>query len=484
MKLKWLKIKRTLRRSILAALVLILALTLSTSRQSTDLEAILARGELRMVTRPGPITYYQDAKGKSGLDYLLARDFARRLGVDLKVTTTASLAKLFNMLGGPNADLGAASLTLTEERRRRYRFSRPYADVVQTVIYRRGTRRPRDIGDLDDGELAVIADSSHEERLRELRGEHPGLRWRSLEDVEMVELMDWVHRGDLDYAVIDSTTYTAHRALYPRAKAAFEITDPQKLAWVFARHGDGSLIEAANRFLTAVDESGRLEALRKRFFGGIENFTVAGSQLFARRIKNRLPQYEPLFREVARETGIDWHLLAAIAYQESHWNPLAISPTGVRGLMMLTLDTAGRVGIDNRLDPLQSLRGGATYLLDIKSRLPPDIHEPDRTWFTLAAYNVGMGHLEDARVLTERAGRDPHRWDHVREFLPLLQQQKYYQTVRYGYARGGEPVIYVRNIRKYLQILQWNTIEKNRRQQQVRPDFPEYRWDDGRFLTL
>ena len=159
---------------------------------------------------------------------------------------------------------------------------------------------------------------------------------------------------------------------------------------------------------------------------------------------------------------MDWQLLAAVDYQESHWNPVAESPTGVRGMMMLTLPTARELGVDNRLDVTQSLRGGARYLKDIRRRLPDDIYEPDRTWLALAAYNIGMGHLEDARVITDRQGGDPHLWQDVMERLPLLQKRQFFETTRYGYARGVEAATYVQNIRHYYSILQWQDIASNK----------------------
>jgi len=119
------------------------------------------------------------------------------------------------------------------------------------------------------------------------------------------------------------------------------------------------------------------------------------------------------------------------------------------------------MGVSDRLDPTQSLRGGARYLKNIKRRLPDDIFEPDRTWMALAAYNIGMGHLEDARVITERRGGDPHLWRDVMDSLPLLQKTRYYQNTRYGYARGLEAATYVQNIRHYLSILEWQDIPDN-----------------------
>jgi membrane-bound lytic murein transglycosylase F len=157
---------------------------------------------------------------------------------------------------------------------------------------------------------------------------------------------------------------------------------------------------------------------------------------------------------------MDWHLLAAVAYQESHWNPKAKSPTGVRGLMMLTLSTAKEMNVENRLDAAQSLKGGAAYLLKLKARLPQRILDPDRTLFALAAYNVGFGHLEDARVLTVRAGKNPDHWEDVRAHLPLLSKKEFYSTVKYGYARGGEPVLYVDNIQYYKTYLQLYSLSR------------------------
>ncbi|MCK9505581.1 MAG: membrane-bound lytic murein transglycosylase MltF [Porticoccaceae bacterium] len=459
---------------------------LSQSRELSRLEAIVANGEITLITRQGPITYYEDAKGKNGFEYLLARDFADYLGVRLDVTTTETLSQLFNMLGGPNGDFAGATLTITPQRLQDYIFSDSYDAVVQTVIYRRGSRAPREIVDLIGKQVAVIADSSHEEHLRDLQRDYPELSWISIQGAEMIELMEMVAAGEIDFAVIDSTTFDAHRSIYPRAARGFDISESQELAWAFPKNGDRSLVNAANRFLQQSRDSGRLAELKTQFFSDIEHFSVAGSLLFVQRLKTRLPEYRPLFERTADRLGIDWHLLAAIAYQESHWNPGAVSPTGVKGMMMLTHDAASEVNVSNRRNVKQSIRGGAEYFLATKARIPADIVEPDRTWFALAAYNVGLGHLEDARVLTDRAGRNPDLWSDVKDFLPLLQRQKYYSTVRHGYARGQEPVGYVRNVIKYRRLLQWNTIEENRRSQRDEkyspPEIQE--WNLDSFKTL
>lgn len=466
------RLKKNTSRIIGSAAVLAITLVLSNSRAPTTLEDILARGVLRVSMVEGSTTYFSDARGPNGFDYLLAKAFAKSLGVKLEVNVMPSLGALLVTLGGPKSDLAASALTATPQRRMRFRFSEPYNHITQKLIYRAGTRRPRSLADLpEDSDLVVLANSSHAERLAAAKANRPNLRWQEKSNTDMLELMEKVHDGEIQFTVVDSDAYAVDRGLYPRAKAAFDLTEPQPVAWAFPNYGDHTLINAANRFLQDYETSGKLKRLRKQLFGHTDGFSIGGSQLLIRRITSRLPKFKEHFIAAAAKHGMDWHLLAAIAYQESHWNPRAKSPTGVRGLMMLTLTTAREMGVKNRLDPLQSLEGGAKYFLKIKRRIPDDIFEPDRTWMALAAYNIGKGHLEDARVLTDRAGKNPHLWEDVKTFLPLLQKKKHYSTVKYGYARGGEAVLYVRNIRHFLSILRWNTLEEQRRQ--AREKLPE-----------
>ncbi|MCL4104076.1 UNVERIFIED_CONTAM: hypothetical protein GTU68_034938 [Idotea baltica] len=278
-----------------------------------------------------------------------------------------------------------------------------------------------------------------------------------------MELLYLVLKGEAPLAIVDSNEFTVQQALFPRLKVAFEMDQEQQLTWYFPPTTDNSrLLEHINEFFRRLTEDGTMERLRESHFGHAGGVTRIGSHTFTRNMRKTLPKYKKTIQQVAKEYQLDWHLLAAIAYQESHWNPLATSPTGVRGMMMLTRPTAKEMGVKNRLDTLQSLRGGARYLKNMKRRLPQRIPEPDLTWFALAAYNIGLGHLEDARVLTQRLGGDPDVWTDVMERLPLLQQSKYYQKLRHGYAKGSEPVTYVKNIRHYHSILQWQDIAQNK----------------------
>jgi len=472
------RVGRTAKRIILAFVAALFLFYFTSAARINDLEKIQQRGILQVLTVDGPTTYYEDGKGKSGFEYLLAKAFADSLGVELVMLSKPTLRTMLLSVGGPNGDFAAGNITVTASRSEQLNFTVPYMQVTQHLVYRRGSTRPRALNELD-GDLLVVKGSSHSEQLNYWAEQYPQLSWREEDNAEMSELLRMVHDKEIDYTVVDSLAYLVSRHIYPQVRRAIDISEPQAIAWAFPSHGDGTVLAAANQFLRDYNNSGKLTALKDELLAQADNFSVAGSQRFGELVAKRLPTYEALFKDVARQFGLDWHLLAAVAYQESHWNPKARSPTGVRGLMMLTLNTAREMAIKNRLDPLQSLTGGAAYLSKLRARLPQQINEPDRTLFALAAYNVGFGHLEDARILTQRNGQDPNLWEHVRQQLPKLSNKQYYLTLKYGFARGSEPVIYVDNIQYYRRYLELHELSQQRELQSAEDLPSQNEWQDA-----
>lgn len=453
-------------------LCLLSVLFLPACARQDSLDHILENGELRVISRNGPTTFYQDKNGPTGFEFALASLLAEDLGVSLQMEPSFKLAEIFNTLQREEADLAAAGLTLTGQRETSYPHSAPYYRLKPQVIYKAGNYRPRSLADLEEMTILVMAGSSHASSLRALqRGGAEQIQWEEVEEADSMELLELVNKGYAQLAILDSNEFTVQQALYPRLKVAFDLGQEQELAWFLPPKRDNTrLLQHIDGFFARLDEDGTMERLREVHFGHTRGITRMGSHTFNRNMRKTLPDYQLLIQQVAAEYQLDWHLLAAIAYQESHWNPLATSPTGVRGMMMLTLPTARELGVNNRLDPLQSLRGGARYLKNIKRRLPQRIEEPDLTWFALAAYNIGMGHLEDARIITQHHGGNPDVWVDVMAHLPYLQKSKYYEKARYGYARGSEPVTYVQNIRHYYSILQWQDIAQNKPLPPVKPN--------------
>ncbi|NND60896.1 MAG: membrane-bound lytic murein transglycosylase MltF [Gammaproteobacteria bacterium] len=450
-------------RFAIAMLLINACVFLSTcSEPPTLLDTIIERGTLRVVTRNSPTTYYLGGDGPTGPEYEFARAFADELGVELEMYSAPTFDAIIPELLTYRADIAAAGMTVTDARRERLRFTTPYQVITQQVVYRMGAKRPRTIEDLVGRRIAVIAGSSHADTLERLKQQLPALAWTEVPASEGDDLLYWVAQKRIDVTLTDSNEFQISRYYHPELRIAFELGQSDELAWALRRGDDPSLYRLAENFMQQLTASQQAQRTLDKYYGYRGEFDYVGTRRFLRHVESRLPQYQEMFDEAAERVDVDWKLLAAVGYQESHWNPDAVSPTGVRGLMMLTRATAGQLGIENRRDPEASISGGARYLVRVRSKIPERIPEPDRTYMALAAYNVGFGHLEDARVLTQRFGKDPDLWKDVREHLPLLAQRKYYTTVRRGYARGWEPVLYVDNIRRYYDLLQWYFSERNR----------------------
>lgn len=422
--------------------------TVVTSQQ----QHIQARGSLRVGTLYHPLYYFLRNDRQEGLDYELAQGFADYLDVELTMVPAYSLDELFALLDAGQVDMLAAGLTDTPVRRKHYRFGPSLYEVAQTLVYRKGEPRPRDLQQLD-GELRVLAGSSQAEWLQRMAHKLPDLNWEPRRDTDAEDLLRQVAEGRTDYTLVEDTLLARTQRYYPNVDAAFSLPSSQPVSWVMDRRDDDSLLAAMLAYFAEQRHSGALARLNEKYFGHIQDFDYVDTRTFLRRAEDLLPQYRPLFE---RHAGtLDWRLVAAVSYQESHWEPDAQSYTGVRGMMMLTEDTARQMGVDDRLDPEQSIRGGAGYLASLIERLPESIPEGERVWFALAAYNLGLGHLLDARRLTRSRGQDPDAWAAVKENLPLLHQPKWYRHTRYGYARGREAQKFVNNIRQYYQSLQW-----------------------------
>lgn len=418
-------------------------------------ESIVEDGELVVLTLSGA-TIHEVRNGEpDGFEVDLVSAFADEHGLSVRFRVMRNIGALIEALENGEGHLAAANLTINEVRSERITFGPAYKNVRERLVCRRGGESASSVDALAGLRLAVVADSSYAETLRNLQQEHPDIAFDERPAGSALPLLDAVDRGRIDCTVADSHIVAFARQRHPELITPLNLSDQSALAW--AHSGDvAGLSEALDTWFAEAHAFGLIEEIEEDWFGDFGEFDYVESARFVRRLEDRLPRFRNYFRDAAEGTPFDWELLAAQAYQESHWDPDATSPTGVRGLMMLTLPTAERVGVTDRLDPRQSVEGGADYLADLYERLPDAIEGEDRLWFALAAYNVGMGHIYDARLLAERQGRDKNSWDTMEQVLPLLSRPEHYTTVRYGYARGHEPVRYVQRIRTYRAMLDAN----------------------------
>jgi membrane-bound lytic murein transglycosylase F len=444
-------------------ILLLCLMMVSCSIPKPLIERIKEEGQLIVVTRLSPTTYFKEKEEIRGLEYELVELFAEELGVKVKYIIPESFDQILPTITRGEAHFAAAALSVTKTREVAVRFTPEYQTVTAQLVYKSGKKRPKKITDTTNGALEVLAGSSHEELLNKLKEKHPELNWSALQSVESAELLNLVNEELIDYTIADSNEVSLARRFHPELKVAFELGEEQSLAWAFPHAEDNSLYKAAKSFIKKIKDDGSLEQMLERYYGYVEKLGFVDNRTFARHLVQRLPPLIPFFKQAAEKTGIDWQLLAAIGYQESHWNPDAVSPTGVKGIMMLTTATAKQMNVEDRTDIEQSISGGARYLRRMGRKLPERIQEPDRTWMALASYNVGLGHLEDARILTQRNNGDPDKWSDVKQHLPLLAQKKYYKTVKHGFARGKEPVHYVDNIRSYYDLLVWHNKKEKKK---------------------
>jgi membrane-bound lytic murein transglycosylase F len=427
-----------------------------------SLDEVLARGKLRVVSRVNPATFVVDKHGPSGIEFELARAFAEKIGVELEMIPAANIAEVYAALDSGTADMAASGLSARLSGTSSYWYSSPYLEVRQQIVYRSGSARPRCVADLVGKRVMVLAQSSSADALAEAQRAHPGLGWMEATRIETFELLRKIMDDEIDYAIVKSNEFEMHEGLFPGIEIAFELEEREQLAWATAERGRNARLHASmQNFLARYEESGELDLLRERFFGYLPEINRKALTTFAERVESHLPRFERALRRIGAEEGIDWRLLAAISYQESHWNPRAVSYTGVRGMMMLTKATAREVGVTDRTNLEQSLRGGARYFLKLLEQVSEDIAPSERELFALAAYNIGPAHVEDARRIAEMRGADPDVWADVEKQLPLLTKRAWHSRTRHGYARGYETLNFVNRIRQYHRFLEHHDEESN-----------------------
>ncbi|RRQ23933.1 membrane-bound lytic murein transglycosylase MltF [Guyparkeria sp. SCN-R1] len=410
--------------------------------------------QLVVATRNGPTTRYLGRDQlATGPEHDLVTAFADGRGWTVEWRVYESTAEVVEALETGRAHLAAAGLTHLSARSERFEPGLVHGEVVQQVVCHRDDRPlPDTIEGLAGVDLQVTGESSYVARLEELARTVPDLAFVADPSRSSEVLLTQVATGEVGCTVADSSIVRMVRRYWPHLEVAMNLGQTELVGWYAAAlHPD--LAESTRDWRESDPGELAIATMRERYYAHIGEFDFVDLRALNRRLDERLPRYLDEFREAAEETGLSVELLAAMAYQESHWDPQATSPTGVRGIMMLTRPTAESLGVEDRLDPREAILGGARYLADRRARLPEDIPEPDRTYLALASYNLGRAHVLDARRLARELGRNPDSWADMREVLPLKADKRYYPQTKYGYARGYESVHYVRRIRNYRDVI-------------------------------
>ncbi|MDT8281855.1 MAG: membrane-bound lytic murein transglycosylase MltF [Gammaproteobacteria bacterium] len=416
---------------------------------ATLLEQIRQRGRLIVLTTNQPTTYYFDRDNEvTGPEYDMTQAFAQSLEINVEYKVYDSTKDVLQALRDNEGDIAAAGLTLNDNRKQEFDYGPVYQATNEYLVCHRSKKVSRDKNSFDDLHVVVAADSSYIESLNN----YPEIIWTADEDHNTVRLLEQVAGRKIGCTISDSTLYDIERRYYTELQNKYTLAEASQLAWMLNKNS-GSLKQAIHDWFKNYKSNGDLANVLDRYYGYIQIFDYVDTHKFLKRVETRFSKYKDFFFDAAAKNDIEPLLLAAQSYQESHWDRKAKSPTGVRGLMMLTQPTAKSLGVKNRLLAKENIYAGAKFHARMK-KMVEQVDEPDRTWLALAAYNIGRGHFRDAQSLAKKLNKNPDRWHDMKQILPLLSEKKYYKDLRYGYARGSEPVRYVMRIRNYHELLQ------------------------------
>jgi len=437
---------------IVLLLVFILVLTgCAPAETPSRIRDYRSLGELRVATRLDAISYRKEGDGRtSGFEHDLLQKLGERMGVPVRFVEYPDSARALDAVLNGEVHLAAAALARND------RFPLKWSGPLREVDYvLAGRVESAEIGreaDLAGRTVSARRGSLAVDELNHIRKRLPALNVHLAAATRDEALLAQLAQGRLDLVATDRIHFALAAQTEPSIGIAFDLPLKSSIAWALPLDARelGSEVDA---FLGEATQNELLARLADRYFGHIRRLNDADVTTFLARIQARLPRYREHFYAAQAQTGVDWRLLAALAYQESHWDPLAASPTGVRGMMMLTSETADRLGVADRLDARASILGGARYFSMLREQLPDEIAEPDRSWMAVAAYNLGMGHLNGARAIARRLGRDSTDWWDMKAVLPLLSRPEFAARLKAGPARGGEAVIMTENIRNFHGIL-------------------------------
>lgn len=429
------------------------------------LEKIKRDKVLNVVLLNSPSTYYIGTDGEQGFEYDLLKSYADYLGVALNITVAHTTKEAIELSKNPDIHITSAALAKTQLSEDQFNFGPSYNEVQQQVICYRGMLNtknfPGDVEALAGLRVMIGEETSYSETIQSLQNEGFDLNVTLTSEYSTEELLQKVSNNEIDCTIANSDIYSINLRYFPEIAMAFTISGKEQLAWVLAPNSKG-LESSMYEWLNVFNQSGAMAALKDHHNGYIMFFDYYNTKMFYTRIKTRLPRFQELFSKAANDYDIAWTLLAAIGYQESHWNPNAKSFTGVRGLMMLTNNTARMLGVEDRVDPAQSIDGGARHIVEMLKLVPPEVQGENRLKYALAAYNVGIAHVQDAMGLAKKLNKNENEWSDLKTILPLLAQKKYNKDLRYGYARGEEPVKYVESVYNYRDILENSIVESSK----------------------
>lgn len=426
----------------------------------SDLEEIQERGKLVVVTDFNSTSYFIYRGQPMGYQYQMLQELANYLDLRLEIKTSNDLEGSFDNLSRGDIDLIAINLTVTADRKERVTFTYPHTQTRQVLVQ----RMPENYKSMHRSQLeeSLVSDqlglagktvyvqkgSVYAKRLESLSNEIGEEIDIIQVPVEAEQLIQMVARGEIDYTVSDENVANVNKSYFPYLDVSTAVSFTQNLAWA-VRLGSTELKEEIDYWLKDFKTTARYAVIYNKYFDNQHSVSIVKSDYYALG-SGKISKYDEIIKRECEKIGWDWRLVSSMVYQESRFNPDAVSWAGAYGLMQLMPRTAARFGVGRKSSPESHIRAGVNFIKWLDNRFIDDITDPvERTKFVLASYNVGKGHVDDARRLAEKYGDNPNIWEgSVEHWLLNKSQPKYYRdaVVKYGYARGIETYNYVNQV--------------------------------------
>lgn len=418
-------------------------------QQQNRLEEIRERGYLHAITNYSSSSYFIYRGQPMGYQYELLKAYSSFLGVDLKITVYTNVDEAFRMVNSGEVDLVGVDLTNTLRRQEKVWLTVPHSYTRQVLVQRESDSMLVNTYELADKDIYVEGGTVFQENLHFLSnqlGEEIFIK----EDLKrsMEELVVMVSKGGIDYTICDEHVALVNQTYFNNLNIDLRISPQQKLSWAVGV-GQDSLLANVNEWLTEFTGTRSYALLDRKYFKNKKNTHLVKPEYHSLH-GGKVSPYDDLIKSYSDDLEWDWRLLASMVYQESRFNPQASSWAGAQGLMQLMPRTAERFGVQDRSDPEQSLAGGVKFLQWLEKQFAAeDMARDERIKFVLASYNVGYGHVKDARALAKKYGYDPNVWsENVDSFLLNKSRPEYYrdEVVKYGYCRGSQAYDFVNDI--------------------------------------
>lgn len=415
----------------------------------SDWDAIKKSGLIRFLTYNGPTSYFMWKGTLMGFDYDLAKAFAEKHDLEMEVIVVPYDQQLIEWLKEGRGDFAGASITITDKRKAQgVAFTIPYIEMGEQILSNGSKPAIKSLQDLNGRTLTLRAFSVFEEIAKSLQKSGVQVKIELADpQVSYEQIINMVAEGEVDATIVDASAAEIGAALRDELVAGPLVSDPLPQGWMVTKDNH-SLQKKLDEFIKEFKASKKYEKKVNYYFKPNKQ---AGKKLMSRIIPGEdLSPYDKLAKKSARAYEFDWRLIVAQMWQESSFDPKAESPVGAQGLLQVMPRTAEEVGYPPPLfEPGRGIEAGVKYLRWIRDRFDEDIALENQVWFSLAAYNAGIGHLYDAQRLAKTLELNPNIWfDNVEKAMLKLSEPRYFNKARYGYVRGAEPVQYVRNISK------------------------------------